>query len=67
VWCVPAINAEFIDRMEDILRLYARPYNPNVPVVCRDARPVVLRDSERLGMPMAPGNVPRVDYEYVRR
>jgi hypothetical protein len=24
MWCVPEIDAEFIDRMEDVLELYAR-------------------------------------------
>ena len=53
--------------MEDVLRLYARAYDPAAPVVCLDERPVALRDTERAGMPMAPGRTARTDYEYVRK
>jgi transposase len=67
MWCVPAIDREFVERMEDVLRLYARPYDPGAPVVCLDERPVVLRDAERAGKPMAPGRSARTDYEYVRK
>ena len=67
MWCMPAIDHEFVARMEDVLELYARPYNEREPVVCLDERPVVLRDSERVGLPLRPGKPERVDYEYVRR
>jgi transposase len=66
MWCVPAINLEFVERMEDVLRLYARPLDPAEPVVCLDERPVVLRDAARSGSAMAPGRPARTDYEYVR-
>src|SRR5262245_43472130 len=67
MWCVPAIDREFVERMEDVLRLYARPYDPEAPVLCFDERPVVLRDAERPGAPMARGRPARTDYEYVRK
>lgn len=67
MWCVPAIDREFVDRMEDVLELYARPHRPDEPVVCLDERPVVLHDAARLGFPMRPRHPERVDYEYVRR
>ena len=35
-------TAEFIERMEDILRLYARKLDEKEPVVCLDERPVDL-------------------------
>ena len=66
MWCVPEISSEFIDRMEDVLRLYARKLDPDEPVVCLDERPVVLREDARRGEPMAPGKLARTDYEYVR-
>lgn len=53
--------------MEDVLRLYARPYDPKVPVICFDERPVVLREAARAGTPMAAGRTARTDYEYVRK
>jgi transposase len=67
MWCVPAIDREFVERMEDVLRLYARPYDPAAPVLCADERPVVLRDAAREGCAMAPGRPTRADYEYVRK
>src|SRR5882672_3612238 len=66
MWVVPEISAEFVEKMEDVLRVYARPYNAKMPVVCLDERPVVLRDSERPGSIARPGRPVRTDYEYVR-
>ena len=42
MWCVPTISDEFVDRMEDVLRLYARKFDPLEPVVALYERPVVL-------------------------
>ncbi len=67
MWCVPEINHAYVKRMEDVLRLYARPYDPLEPVVCLDERPVALRGSARRGRRGRPGKVARTDYEYVRR
>src|SRR4051812_12719579 len=61
MWCVPEITAEFVDRMEDVLRLYARKYDPKEPVVCLDERSVVLREDARPGQPMRPGRMARTD------
>jgi transposase len=66
MWCVPEINQEFVDRMEDVLALYARPYKKAEPVVCLDERPVQLLDPARRGLPIQPGRPARTDYEYVR-
>ena len=66
MWCVPRIDHEFLDRMEDVLRLYARPHRWSEPVLCLDERPVQLLDPARPGDAMRPGRPGRVDYEYVR-
>src|SRR5437588_4685109 len=66
MWCVPEIDQRFVDRMEDVLSLYARPHSKTEPVVCLDERPVQLLDPARRGIPIAPGKPPRTDYEYVR-
>ncbi len=66
MWCVPAIDAEYIERMEDVLALYAEPVDPREPVVCLDERPVVLHDAERPELPARPGQPTRRDYEYIR-
>jgi len=67
MWCVPIIDADYIKRMEDVLRLYARPIDPMEPVICLDERPVVLRGDVRVGQSAVPGRPARVDYEYERR
>lgn len=36
------MNAAFVARMEDVLAVYERPYEPRFPVVCFDERPCVL-------------------------
>src|SRR4051812_40100803 len=66
MWCVPQIDQQFVDRMEDVLRLYARPHRASEPVICLDERPVQLLDPARPGVAMRPGRASRVDYEYVR-
>ena len=52
--------------MEDVLDLYAEPYDPRRPVVGFDERPLQLLDDTREPIPVAPGRVRRVDYEYRR-
>ena len=37
MWCIPPnANAEFVWKMEDVLEVYKRPYDPLRPVVCMD-------------------------------
>jgi transposase len=78
-WCIPKENdADFVAYMEDILGIYQRPYNANVPVICMDEKPVQLLDEIRnrmnakpirnnpdTGLPK-PGEVEKIDSEYVR-
>ena len=52
--------------MEDVLDLYAEPYDPDRPVVGFDERPLQLLAETRMPQPVAPGRVRRVDYEYRR-
>lgn len=66
MWCVPELDSEYIEKMEDVLNLLARPYDKRKPVVALDERPVQLVDSARPGIPGGPGRVARRDYEYVR-
>jgi hypothetical protein len=53
--------------MEDVLDLYAQPYDPQRPVVCFDEKPVVLHAQARPSLPPAPGRPARHDYEYIRQ
>jgi hypothetical protein len=52
--------------MEDVLDLYAEPYDSDRPVVGFDERPLQLLAETRTPQPVAPGRVRRVDYEYRR-
>ena len=52
--------------MEDVLDVYARPYDPQRPVVCDDEKLVTLHADVRESVPVAPHHPERVDYEYER-
>lgn len=53
--------------MEDVLDLYAEPYDPRRPVVCFDDQPVQLIAETRVPAPVRPGQPARHDYEYERK
>jgi hypothetical protein len=53
--------------MEDVLDLYAEPYDPRRPVVCFDEKPLQLLEETRQPRPVAPGQPAQVDYEYRRK
>ena len=52
--------------MEDVLAVYARPYNQKFPVVCMDESNIQLIGEVREPIPAAPGHAVLVDDEYVR-
>jgi hypothetical protein len=52
--------------MEDVLAVYARPYDPHRPVVCMDEKPYQLLGHARDPIPAAPGRDRREDNEYIR-
>jgi hypothetical protein len=52
--------------MEDVLAVYARPYDQKKPVVCMDEKPYQLLDHAREPLPMRKGSVEKVDNEYIR-
>lgn len=53
--------------MEDVLDLYAQPYDPSRPVVCMDETNKQLLAETRDPLPMTHGQPPRVDHEYERQ
>ena len=53
--------------MEDVLELYAQPYDPDYPVVCFDERPCQLIGDTRETQLPQPGRPQRYDYEYERK
>lgn len=53
--------------MEDVLDVYARPYDANHPVVCMDEKPYQLLEYTRPSIEAKPGRTRKEDYEYSRR
>ena len=52
--------------MEDVLELYAEPYDPARPVVCFDEASKELRGDVAPPVPPSPGTAAKLDYEYTR-
>ncbi len=52
--------------MEDVLEVYKRPYDSRFPQVCMDEVSKQLLRDTRESLPMKPGRLERVDYEYER-
>lgn len=53
--------------MEDVLAVYAMPYDPLYPVVCMDESCKQLIGEVQDPIPARPGRPARVDHEYVRK
>lgn len=66
MWCIPLVDAAFVTRMEDILDLYAEPYDPKRPVVNFDEATKQLVGDLRQPIPAKPGKPEKYDYEYFR-
>jgi len=62
----PQENGEFVARMERVLDVYKRPYDPLHPVLCMDESPRQLLRETRLPLLGKPGAVACYDYEYER-
>ena len=65
-WCIPKASAEFVACMEDVLDLYAKPYDPKRPVVCFDDTTKQLVAEKRALIPAKAGRQKRFDYDYQR-
>jgi len=67
MWCIPPEqNADFVAKMEDVLDVYALPYDENCPVICLDEKPYQLLDECREPIAMRQGKPQRIDNEYKR-
>jgi len=62
----PKANAGFVAAMEDVLEVYALPYDPRRPQVCFDEGGKQLIGDVRPPLPVRPGNPRCEDYEYQR-
>jgi len=78
-WCIPKENdSHFVWRMEDVINIYHRPYNPSLPVICMDEKPIQLLDEiiERVSAKplrcdpdtgfIKQGELEKIDYQYER-
>jgi hypothetical protein len=78
-WCIPKENdAGFVANMEDILGIYQRTYDPMIPVVCMDEKPIQFLAETRSRIQAKPlridtdtqipkpGKAERIDSEYIR-
>jgi hypothetical protein len=61
---VADLDEDYIVKMEDVLEVYERPYDPKQPVICLDEKTVTLHADVRPTTPAAPGA--RRDNEYKR-
>jgi hypothetical protein len=60
------MDSSFIARMEQILSLYALPYDEQYPVVCFDERPCFLIGDYIAGLEMKAGQPMREHYAYTK-
>jgi len=78
-WCIPKENdANFVAHMEDVLGIYQSPYNPEIPVICMDEKPIQLLDEIIKRVSAKPlrtdpdtgfvrhGELEKIDYQYER-
>jgi hypothetical protein len=61
------MSGEFVWRMENVLDLYAKPHDPQRPVICMDEASKELHAQVQEPLPAKPGRPRCEDYEYERR
>ena len=66
MWCVAELDQNYLEKMEDVLAVYEKPYRVDKPVVCLDEKPIALHADVRSSRPMRPGKPARPDNEYKR-
>lgn len=65
-WCIPKPSAKYVAKMEDVLAVYVRPYDPKRPVVCVDECSKELHSTPHGHVAMQAGQAEKQDYEYKR-
>ncbi|MDW8227845.1 MAG: IS630 family transposase, partial [Anaerolineales bacterium] len=65
-WCIGKPSGTYVAKMEDVLEVYQRLYDPTRPVVCVDEISQELRETPRGELPMTQGQAKREDYKYQR-
>jgi hypothetical protein len=49
MWVVADLDDDYIVKMEDVLEVYERPYDPQQPVICLDEKPITLHAGPATG------------------
>ena len=62
-WCIGEVNSEFVAVMEDVLDLYAEPFDEKRPKVNFDETSKQLIAESRAPLPAKAGRLKRYDYE----
>lgn len=65
-WCIGRVSGEYLARLEAVLALYVRPYDPRHPVVCFDERPCFLLGDAVEGLAPQPGKPEKEPYAYTK-
>jgi hypothetical protein len=65
-WCIGEVNGAFVAAMEDVLDLYAEPYDEKRPKVNFDETSRQLIADTRTGLEVSAGRPHRQDHEYQR-
>jgi transposase len=66
-WCFPKVSTRFIAKMEDVLAVYQRPYDPDYPMICLDEKGKELQSQRaELLLPKPGQGGSHQDYEYKR-
>jgi transposase len=63
-WCIAKIDGAFLAKMEDVLDVYAQPYDEQYPVVCFDERPCFLIEDTLTPIPTQEGKLAKEHYSY---
>ncbi|MEL6816791.1 MAG: IS630 family transposase [Cyanobacteria bacterium J06632_22] len=66
-WVIPPeADSEFVAQMEEVLDVYAQPYDAGCPVICMDEQPIQLQKESTRPIEATATHPKRVDYEYER-
>ena len=66
-WVIPPeSDAVFVASMEEVLDIYAMPYDPDCSIVGMDEQPIQLFKETRTPISVTAEHAKRVDYEYER-
>ncbi len=65
-YCIGKPSAKYVAKMEDVLEVYQRPFDPKHPVVCVDELSKELHSTPQGELPRQPGKTACQDYEYAR-